>query len=197
MFFRTGDCDSPCYQPAGLPGFAGDARLSGETAGASPKGSSHVSQTDPRGAQAAGTPGPGAPDETVRALYAADAPFINNTGQGVTGSKKLMARFLSKALDKLLDDDAKAADKRGEPPTIEGDPFVDSQEGGSKDFKISVLSASADKAQVLANFDKDGVSREDVTYSLILERGQWRIDDIAYKRADGSAETIREILKGK
>ena len=149
------------------------------------------------GAQAAGPPGPGAPDEAIRALYAADAPFINNTGQGVTGSKKLMARFLSKALDKLLDDDAKAADKRGEPPTIEGDPFVDSQEGGSKDFKISVLSASADKAQVLANFDKDGVSREDVTYSLILERGQWRIDDIAYKRADGSAETIREILKGK
>lgn len=139
----------------------------------------------------------GAPDEAIRALYAADAPFLNNTGQGVTGSKALMARFLSKALNKLIDDDAKAADKRGEPPTIEGDPFVDSQEGGSKDFKISVLSASADKAQVLANFDKDGASREDVTFSLILERGQWRIDDIAYKRADGSAETIREILKGK
>jgi len=139
----------------------------------------------------------GAPDEAIRALYAADAPFLNNTGQGVTGSKTLMARFLSKALNKLLDDDAKAADKRGEPPTIEGDPFVDSQEGGSKDFKISVLSVNGDKAQVLANFDKDGASREDVTYSMIVERGQWRIDDIAYKRADGSAETIRQILKGK
>jgi len=136
------------------------------------------------------------PDETIRSLYAADKPFIDNTGQGVTGSKKLMARFLSKSLNKLLDADEKAAAKRGEPPTIEGDPFVDSQEGGSKDFKISVLSADAAKAQVLANFDKDGASREDVTFSMILEGGQWRIDDIAYKRADGSTDTIRGDLKG-
>ena len=145
------------------------------------------------------------PVATVKALYAADAPFINNTGEGVMGSGKLLARFLSADLNRLLTADAKAAAKRKEPPTVEGDPFLDSQEGGAKDFKISLVTGSADnampkeqdKAQVKAEFDKGGGEREEVTFAMVFQRGAWRIDDIAYKRADGSGDTIRETLKGK
>jgi Protein of unknown function (DUF3828) len=137
------------------------------------------------------------PVATIRALYAADAPFINNTGEGVMGSGKLLARFLSADLNRQLTADAKAAAKRREPPTIEGDPFVDSQESGAKDFKISLVTTEADSAQVRSEFDKGDGEREQVTFSMRFERGAWRIDDIAYKRADGSSDTIRQTLQGK
>jgi uncharacterized protein DUF3828 len=145
------------------------------------------------------------PVETIRALYAADAPFINNTGPGVMGSGKLLARFLSADLNRAITADAKAAAKRKDTPTIDGDLFVDSQEGGAKDFKIARVAAEADKtqdkaqdrAQVRAEFDKGAGEREEVTFSMVFQRGAWRIDDIAYKRADGSGETVREILKGQ
>jgi hypothetical protein len=62
---------------------------------------------------------------------------------------------------------------------------------------VSLISVTAGKAKVLANFDRgDGTKgRENVTYSMVLEGGMWRIDDIAYKRPDGTAEdTIRKDL---
>ena len=34
-----------------------------------------------------------------------------------------------------------------------------------------------------------------MTYSMVFEGGMWRVDDIAYKRPDGTAEdTIRKDL---
>jgi hypothetical protein len=145
------------------------------------------------------------PVATIRAVYAADAPFIDNKGEGIMGSAKLLARFLSADLNRLMTADAKAAAKRKEPPTIEGDPFVDSQEGGAKDFHISLIATDADRTQdkvqdrarVRAEFDKGDGAREEVTFSLVFQRGAWRIDDIAYKRTDGSSDTIRETLKVK
>lgn len=146
-------------------------------------------------AEAAATAG--SPEDAIRALYAADAPFAKNTGAGVMGSGKLLARFLSGALDTALSDDRKSAAKRGEPPTIEGDPFVDSQEAGAKDFTIRLIVAAPAKAEVGVDFDHGDGQRETVTYALVFERGQWRIDDIAYKRQDGSTDTIRKTLRLK
>jgi hypothetical protein len=141
---------------------------------------------------------PQSPVDTIKALYAADAPFYKNTGEGVMGDEKARARFFSKALLAALRKDEADADKRGEPPTIEGDPFTDSQEPGTKDFKYTQVSTTANKAVVRANFDRgDGSGREDVTYSLILEGGQWRVDDIAYKRLSdpvGPEENMRKTL---
>jgi hypothetical protein len=136
----------------------------------------------------------GGPVDSIKALYAADAPSIKDTGVGVLGDPKACKRFLSRALNAALDKDADLANKRGEPPTIDGDPFTDSQESGTKDIRISQLSATASKAQVLANFDKGDGERESLTYFMVLEDGAWRIDDIAYKRADGSSDTIRKQL---
>jgi hypothetical protein len=105
------------------------------------------------------------------------------------------ARFFSRAVLRVLG----AAQKHAPgSPIIDGDPFTDMRDSaGFKDLKISVLSASAAIASVLADFDRgDGDhgagTREQLTYSLVMERGQWRVDDIAYSRAHGSTNTLRE-----
>ncbi|HUO89868.1 MAG TPA: DUF3828 domain-containing protein [Rhizomicrobium sp.] len=142
-------------------------------------------------AAAAAPPGP---LDTVKAVYAADAPYRNNTGPGVMGDDKLRARFFSGALLAGLKKDEDRAAKANEPPTIEGDPFIDEQEPDARDFKFSLVSQKGNGAKVLVNFDRGDKTREDVTYSMVLEGGAWRIDDIGYKYADGSTDSMRKTL---
>jgi hypothetical protein len=33
-----------------------------------------------------------------------------------------------------------------------------------------------------------------LTYALVLERGEWRVDDIDYAMLDGQRRTLRDIL---
>lgn len=136
------------------------------------------------------------PEATIRALFAADKGYIDGKSEGVMGDKRALARFLSHALLRVIDADEAAAAKRKEPPTIEGDPFIDQQEADIKDIKISTVSASAERANVRADIAHGDGSREAITYILTLERGLWRIDDIDYARADGE-QTLRGELAGK
>ena len=135
-------------------------------------------------------------EATIHALFAADKGYIDGKSEGVMGDKRLLDRFLSRSLLRVIDADETAAAKRGEPPTIEGDPFIDQQEADIKDIKISAVSASADKASVRADIAHGDGSQEAITYMLVFERGLWRIDDIDYARADGE-ETLRRELSGK
>jgi hypothetical protein len=50
---------------------------------------------------------------------------------------------------------------------------------------------------VLADFDRGGGEREKLTYSLILEKGLWRVHDIACARANEPASTLRGLFSGK
>jgi hypothetical protein len=131
---------------------------------------------------------------TIKAVYVADAPYRNNTGPGVMGDDKLRSRFFSKALLAGLKRDEDRAAKANQPPTFEGNPFIDEQEPDAKDFKFSLLSQKGNDARVLVNFDRGDKTREDVTYAMILEAGAWRIDDIGYKHADGSTDSMRKEL---
>jgi hypothetical protein len=137
------------------------------------------------------------PDQVVRDIYKADQPSIKGTGLGVMDDKKAMARFFSADLLRKLDADETAAAKRHEPPTIDGDLFADAQEATVDDLKISLVSNDGAKARVLADFDRGGGEREKITYSMILEKGLWRVDDIAYARPSEPANTLRGLLKGK
>jgi hypothetical protein len=142
-------------------------------------------------ASIAAAPGP---LDTIKAVYAADTPYRNNTGPGVMGDDKLRSRFFSKALLAGLKKDEDRAAKANEPPTIEGNPFIDEQEPDATDFRYSLLSQKGNGARVLVNFDRGDKTREDVTYAMVLEGGAWRIDDIGYKHADGSTDSMRKDL---
>jgi hypothetical protein len=138
-----------------------------------------------------------APDAVVRAIYAADAPSIKGTGEGVMGNKAARAQFLSAALRHLIAADEKAAAKRNEPPNLDGDPFADQQDVTVKDLKISLVSTAGPKASVLADFDRGEGKREQITYSMVLERSKWRVDDIAYALPGEPPRTLRGELSGK
>ena len=94
--------------------------------------------------------------------------------------------------------DEKAAARRGEPPTIEGDPFIDAQEADFSDLQIVKRSADAMSAVVEADFARPNAkTREKIDYALVFERGAWRIDDMTWIRAGQPPETLRKLLAAK
>jgi Protein of unknown function (DUF3828) len=137
------------------------------------------------------------PDAVIREIYAADASSINGTGAGVIGDKAARARFFSSSLLRAVEANEAGAAKRNEPPAIDGDPFTDAQESSLDDLRISIVSVAGAKAGVTAGFGRLDGTREQLTYSLILEKGHWRVDDIAYARADQPPRTLRGMLGGK
>jgi hypothetical protein len=129
------------------------------------------------------------PDAIVKAIYVADAPSIKGTGLGIMGDKAARARFFSAGLLRAIAADEKAAAKRNEPPNLDGDPFADAQD--------PIVIAADARASVLADFDRGGNKREQVTYSMVMERGQWRVDDIAYALPGEPVRTLRGELSEK
>ena len=137
-------------------------------------------------------------EATIKALYVADQPFITGAGPGVMDNAKARAKFLSQAALRALAADEKAAVQRGEPPTIEGDPFIDAQEADFSDLQIAKRSADARSAVVEAEFARPNAkTREKIDYALVFERGAWRIDDITWIRAGQPPETLRKLLGSK
>jgi hypothetical protein len=60
------------------------------------------------------------------------------------------------------------------------------------DLTIAPVSESAGSATVLAEFARGDGSRERLTYAMVLERGEWRIDDISYALFNGEAHALRD-----
>ena len=47
---------------------------------------------------------------------------------------------------------------------------------------------------LLAEFARGDGARERLTYAMVYERGEWRIDDITYAMLDGESHTLRGEL---
>jgi hypothetical protein len=47
---------------------------------------------------------------------------------------------------------------------------------------------------VLAEFARGDGARERLTYVMLFERGEWRIDDIVYSALDGESRSLRGML---
>jgi len=106
-------------------------------------------------------------------------------------SEKKIRRYFTPKLAALIIKDQREAAKRKEPPTLEGDPFVDAQEWQIAAVDIAVNRAAADKALATVNFmnfDKPTTLR----LKLIQLKDGWKIDDILW--SDG---TLRALLAGK
>jgi hypothetical protein len=82
----------------------------------------------------------------------------------------------SKRLQALIDKDAKETPE-GEVGRMDWDPFVDGQDWQLTGLKIAPVSKEATQAEVRATF-KNFDEPRDIVYSLVLEDGHWRIDDI-------------------
>lgn len=124
-------------------------------------------------------------DEIYKAYVGKDAPAVD------ISSRAQLDKYFTPTLAKLIDDDAKAAEKNQDAPTLGGDPFIDAQDWEISDVNVSVLQATADSATATAAFKNFGGEMK-VRLQLVKTPAGWRIDDIFW--AEGS---LRELYKAQ
>ena len=129
------------------------------------------------------------PEAAVQAAYAADETAIQGHGPGVMSDNTLRARFFSRSLLRSV-----AANELLEPssPAIR-EPFSD-EAPHLVALKVAPISETGDQARVMAEFARGDGARERLTYAMVFERDQWRINDIRYTLLDGESRTLRGML---
>jgi hypothetical protein len=133
------------------------------------------------------------PEGAVKAAYVADQAAIEGRGAGVMGDNTLRARFFSRSLLRSIAADEIIAGVRDGPPALLRDPFSD-EAPHLVALSIAPISENRDAAKVLAEFARGDGARERLTYAMVLDHGEWRIDDIIYATLDGESHTLRGML---
>jgi hypothetical protein len=133
------------------------------------------------------------PDAAVKAVYVADETALRGEGAGVMGDNGLRTRFFSRSLLRSIAANELVADAHNAPPALVADPFTD-RAPRMVGLSVAPISETRDKAKVLAEFARGDGARERITYAMVYERGEWRIDDIAYAMLDGQSHTLRGDL---
>jgi hypothetical protein len=133
------------------------------------------------------------PEGAVKAAYVADQAAIEGRGAGVMGDNTLRARFFSRSLLRSIAADEIIAGVRDGPPALLRDPFSD-EAPHLVALSIAPISENRDAAKVLAEFARGDGARERLTYAMVLDHGEWRIDDINYATLDGESHTLRGML---
>ena len=133
------------------------------------------------------------PDAAINAAYVADEAALKGRGAGIMGDNTLRARYFSRSLLRSLAAEEIIAGVRNGPPAALRDPFSDLAPHLVA-LTVAPISETRDAAKVLAEFARGDGAREQLTYSMLFERGEWRIDDISYSTLDGESHTLRGVL---
>jgi Protein of unknown function (DUF3828) len=115
----------------------------------------------------------------------------NSKGVLLDSDAKLRLYFEPK-LAAMMIKDSKAAQKRGDVPELDGDPFVGAQDWEIGPVEIAVRDIAPDKATATAKFSnlKEPTT---VTYDLVKLANGWRIADITW----GDNDTLRGLYVKK
>ncbi len=133
------------------------------------------------------------PEAAVRAAYAAEAA---NARGDAGASENYRERFFSRSLLRAIQTDEADAVAVNAAPGAPVDPFSDSAPH-LVNLRITPVSENGGSAKVRAEFARGDGAREQLTYALIFERDEWRIDDISYGFLNGEARTLREMTAAK
>jgi hypothetical protein len=133
------------------------------------------------------------PDAAVKAAYAANETAIQGGGAGVMADDTLRARFFSRSLLRSIAAEELLAGSSKAPSAFVRDPLSD-QAPHMVALNVAPISETRHEAKVSAEFARGDGAREQLTYAMVLERGEWRIDDIAYAMLDGESHTLRGML---
>ena len=123
------------------------------------------------------------PEAAVRAVYAADALALRDRGVPAMSDAGVGEKLFSRSL-------LRAINVAPKPPA---DPFTDSSPH-LVDLKIAPASENGGSATVVVDFARGDGARERLTYALVLERREWRIDNIGYALLDGENRTLRGMI---
>ncbi len=112
------------------------------------------------------------PQAFLEAIY---QPYLV---KGYSGTDYARAeRYFAPALVQAIDKDRLDAKRRGEPPTLNGDPFIDAQDWEIANLKIYVSMPSPTTAVGAVAFSNFGKPVQ-VTVDLVHTPQSWRIADI-------------------
>lgn len=110
--------------------------------------------------------------------------------QGFAGQPyEQTARFFAPALAQAMERDFREAKRRNEPPTLNGDPFVDAQDWEIAKLAIDVTT-NADTATARVSFQNAGAPKR-VVLELVRTPAGWRIAEI--KAPSGSLKALYKL----
>ena len=133
------------------------------------------------------------PEAAVRAAYAADALALESEGGGAISDPAVRGRLLSRSLVRAIGADEADALALNATPKFPADPFTDASPR-LVDLTIAPASEDGGSATVAVDFARGDGAREHLTYALVMEHGEWRIDDIEYALLDGQSRTLRGMV---
>ena len=139
------------------------------------------------GAQQPGGQQPGgAPQSAQSFLQSIYDPYLKPDFKGQPYNEA--ARFFAPDLARAMERDRRQASQRKEPPTLNGDPFVDAQEWKITNLVIRA-SGKGDAATGTISFDNLGKPQR-LAVSMIRVAGDWRFTDIT-----GASGSLRALFK--
>ena len=123
------------------------------------------------------------PEAAVRGLNAADARSLRENVASAFSDPSARERLFSRSLLRAI----------GVAANIPSNPFSDSSPH-LVDLKVAATSENGTAATVGVDFARGDGGRECLTYALVLERREWRIDDIGYALLGGESRTLRGMI---
>lgn len=128
-----------------------------------------------------------APDLVVTHLYKQHGtnkdPFFQSK------DRSLVDKYFTRTLADLIWKDA-TRKNQNEVGALDGDPLYNAQDVEIKNLAFGAAEVKGDKAQVAVTFENFG-KKQKLKYSLLMEKGNWKIDDIDY----GEGQTLVKWLK--
>jgi hypothetical protein len=127
-------------------------------------------------------------------IYAA---YKGKNSKGIPlDSDAMMRLFFEPSLAALLIADRKAALKKNDIPTLDGDPFISGQDWEIGPVDIAVSDSAPDKASATVKF-KNFKMPTTVLYDLVKLGNGWRIADITWPENDADSATLRGLFVKK
>ena len=121
--------------------------------------------------------------------------YVGSSEKGANGvdldTPADIKRYFTPGLASLILEDEAAAEKSGEPPTLDGDAFIGHQDWDIAGLTVDVKEAGT-KAKATVSFINFGKA-EKVLIELLKVGAEWRIADIQW----GDASTLRGLFRKK
>jgi hypothetical protein len=139
------------------------------------------------------TGGAHADDGSARAFIAAIyAAYKGKNSKGVSrDGDAALRRYFEPSLAAMISKDERAAARRKDVSSLDGDPFVDGQDWEISAVNIAMTNVTDTSATATATFNNAGTPTK-VVYDLIRINNNWRIHDITWLH-DGKPETLRGL----
>jgi hypothetical protein len=112
-----------------------------------------------------------------------------NTPGVVLDTDADIQRYFTPSMAKIIIDDDAKAEKSGDIPTLDGDPFVGHQDWQITKFKVDVDDQATDKTSAKVSLTDLG-KIEVITVDLVKVDGAWKIDDVHW-----TEDSLRGIYK--